>query len=944
MSFNKLFSGDILNASGGTSLAFRAFSAKSILANATNASAVPVELAGSAAFQHLRVNSGNTGLEWSILTTGDFPTNSVPITAHATQATDTFIGNITAGTATPIAVGLTTISSTSLIWDATTHTFQRAALTGAVTSAQNSNATAFGVLAAKSVLANSTNASAVPAALAGSAAFQHLRVNSGNTALEWSVLTSGDFPAGTVPLTGMATQAAETFLGNFTAGVASPTALAGATVAGGGLTYTTGGILAVGAGTNVTVNANDIAVTNFPLSGLATQAADTMLGNFTAGTAVPTARAGTSIAGAGLTYTTGGTIDVGGSTSIIAGASDIQRAALTGEVTSAQNSNAMAIARNTNFAWTGEHDFNNVLATISIFSNLAVAANLNDLAIGAVNTVRLATTGITGPYILTGMVPTSNGQLVWLENSDTTDSLIIGHENTGSVTAGNRFTLSNNTNLLLPPATGVWCRYDSTTARWYVNNVQLPPNASPYTTATETAAGPFNDYAIPNLSTTRFTLNVAPAAAGTVSFSGFLAAGGNVDGYRFAVNFTTSTTAEILFVQQATSVATNQIANPGSIDLHLTDRGMIEFEYRSSRWRVISSGANRVQTFTTAGLTSNLALLTDTVTLRVDTGNSDWSIDGLLGGFPGRRITLQNASNIASRGTLVSSTNSVSTATNQIITPDNIDRGGHTRYSAVLEYDGTDSAWRLVSDNVIPEKRSEYHEFQDDFHYTNLGDIPALVSGSGTDLRTGQGSWGVGSQPGNVVGGILNIAPELNHPGILRLTTGTTSGTSVFLYKGTKAPLANFTRGDEIGELEVCVRQTGGVGNLVAFWIGFTTDVTNYTSLTTPASFIGFYFDTAGDLTDTTIHCVTRESSGTATNIDSNVAPSGTFQLFTIRQSNSGTITFYINNVLVATTSTATPDAETMNLALAISTRSAAERILDIDYVSYKSRPIDRTV
>lgn len=228
--------GDITVGGTGTTLTIDAdavtnaklanMAAKSVKANATNASADPTDLAGSAAFQHLRVNSGNTGLEWSVFTTGDFPANSVPITAHATQATDTFIGNITAGTATPIAVGLASIDSASIVWDATAHEFQRAALTGAVTSSQNSNATAFGVLAAKSVLANATNSSAVPAALAGSVAFQHLRVNSGNTGLEWSVLTAAEFPAAVVPVASIETIAANTMLANATVGTASPTAVA----------------------------------------------------------------------------------------------------------------------------------------------------------------------------------------------------------------------------------------------------------------------------------------------------------------------------------------------------------------------------------------------------------------------------------------------------------------------------------------------------------------------------------------------------------------------------------------------------------------------------------------------------------------------------------------------------------------------------------------------
>lgn len=125
--------------------------AKSVLANANNATGDVTAVAGTVAFQYLRVNSTNNGLQWGTLT------------SHA---------------------------STSLIYDGATNTFQRAALAGAITAAQNSNTTAFGNAAAKSVLANATNASAVPAFLAGSAAFQYLRVNSANNALEMATLSS----------------------------------------------------------------------------------------------------------------------------------------------------------------------------------------------------------------------------------------------------------------------------------------------------------------------------------------------------------------------------------------------------------------------------------------------------------------------------------------------------------------------------------------------------------------------------------------------------------------------------------------------------------------------------------------------------------------------------------------------------------------------------------
>ncbi len=132
--------------------AFGTLAAKSVLANSTNATAVPAALAGSAAFQYLRVNSANTALEWATLS------------GHA---------------------------STSITY--TTDQFQRAALTGDVTATANVNTTAFRSFTAKSVLANSTNAGAVPTELAGAGALTYLRVNSGNTALEF-----GTLPATTV--------------------------------------------------------------------------------------------------------------------------------------------------------------------------------------------------------------------------------------------------------------------------------------------------------------------------------------------------------------------------------------------------------------------------------------------------------------------------------------------------------------------------------------------------------------------------------------------------------------------------------------------------------------------------------------------------------------------------------------------------------------------------
>jgi hypothetical protein len=82
-----------------------------------------------------------------------------------------------------------------------------------------------------------------------------------NTAVSTAIANQIAIDVDNFPLTGLADQAAETFNGNFTAGLAPPTARAGSSVAGDGLTYTAGGTLAVGAGNGITVGADSVSIT-----------------------------------------------------------------------------------------------------------------------------------------------------------------------------------------------------------------------------------------------------------------------------------------------------------------------------------------------------------------------------------------------------------------------------------------------------------------------------------------------------------------------------------------------------------------------------------------------------------------------------------------------------------------------------------------------------------
>jgi hypothetical protein len=250
---------------------------------------------------------------------------SVPIGSLAPIADETLIANISGGVASPVALPFATIDSASVIWDSASDTFQRAAMSGAIVAAQNSGATVFaGILDNGAAENNRTNLNFI----AGTNTTATVTDDAGNDELEIR------FNVDDFPISGLADQADDTFLANISGAPAPPTAVALTTLAGAGLTGGADAILNVGAGTRITVNANDVQ--------LAAGAAETFLGNFTASSAVADYRAGTSVAGAGLTYTAGGTLAVGSSTSITVNADDVQRSALTGDITAALNVNTTA--------------------------------------------------------------------------------------------------------------------------------------------------------------------------------------------------------------------------------------------------------------------------------------------------------------------------------------------------------------------------------------------------------------------------------------------------------------------------------------------------------------------------------------------------------------------------------------------------------------------------
>ena len=427
------------------------------------------------------------------------------IAAAANANTTVFSGIRENGSAENDRTNLNFVDQTSIIATITDDAgndeleigYQRAALTGAIAAATNSNATVFaGIRDNGSAENDRTNLNFV----SGTNATVSVTDDAGNDELEVSVSVTS------FPLTGLANQAAETFNGNFTAGSAPPTARAGTSVAGAGLTYTAGGTLAVGAGTHITVNADDVtlnlttlnaAIDSTSIIANTTTLERAALTGAIAATQNSNATLFAGIRDNGSAETDRTNLNFLSSTSCTAVVTDdaandelevtFQRAALTGEVTASANANATTIDRATNFVWTGTHEFDNDVAFddqvdvghllgLTGFVNVSTTGTINNLAVGNVSVVRF--TGTSGQTV-TGIVPTFDGQVLLLINANTGESqqVRLTHEGATS-TAANRAIIAQDE--ATSPGyhrvnRGCLIWYDGTADRW-----QLVDSLEPY--------------------------------------------------------------------------------------------------------------------------------------------------------------------------------------------------------------------------------------------------------------------------------------------------------------------------------------------------------------------------------------------------------------------------------------------------------------------------------
>lgn len=187
------------------------------------------QLAGvtGTAGQYIRSTGSTSPPAWASLALAELPS----------QAADTFLGRL-AGAGTPLAQTLASLASTSLVYDATSHTFQSAAASGGdITRTQNSNtytiatgAVTFAKLQTigYGVLGNPTVATTVaPSLIAPPGGFTVLQDNNAGV-IVFALLSTGSYNNNSVTYAKMQdVTATSRFIGRITAGAGDPEELTG---------------------------------------------------------------------------------------------------------------------------------------------------------------------------------------------------------------------------------------------------------------------------------------------------------------------------------------------------------------------------------------------------------------------------------------------------------------------------------------------------------------------------------------------------------------------------------------------------------------------------------------------------------------------------------------------------------------------------------------------
>ncbi len=198
--------------------------------------------------------------------------------------------------------------------------------------------------------------------------------------------------------------------------------------------------------------------------------------------------------------------------------------------------------------------------------------------------------------------------------------------------------------------------------------------------------------------------------------------------------------------------------------------------------------------------------------------------------------------------------------------------------------------------------------------------------------QIGELQWASANASGSSGGSAVNLAPESNHPGIIRLTTGTTSGYAYTMSLGwSGSGFSEVARFDDLSvvanwDFRFIVRMNDTSNSTIR--VGLMDDF----NTAQPAN--GIYWEFIGG-TDTYLSRVTRAASS-QTKTASTTAPS-TWHVLRLWSTSANTIRASVDGIELASTTLTVPTADLAPCIVIVTNNNAAET-MDVDFFAGKIR------
>jgi hypothetical protein len=308
--------------------------------------------------------------------------------------------------------------------------------------------------------------------------------------------------------------------------------------------------------------------------------------------------------------------------------------------------------------------------------------------------------------------------------------------------------------------------------------------------------------------------------------------------------------------------------------------------------------------------------------LRLDNNNVR-QITGLQGGYEGRRVVLHVLP--AAQGPIIlQDENASSTAQYRFALPSRrlmVWPGD----SVELWYDATAARWKVLAYMTAGREGLDFQYEYDEFY--------SGVQGTGTATEAGESvgklNW---RSTANGTAASTSPASVADHPGIIQLVSGTTSGND------TRIHLANAATDDiyqfqDIRYFGALVRTTDNTSTRLK--VGLALDGGDGTLAAWGTDGVFFEYDSA---TNANWRTHTRAASTTTTNTTSVPITNNEWDQLEMFRLTNGNWSFWINEALVFTHSANLPTTVFANIVPAfVETQTAAARNIQIDWTAFRS-------